>query len=251
MMSMMKKALIVSKLKKAWLPLLICTVLLSACQTEKNIPLDYVSYGRDLFRIDARAYEKCSVYEETAQKYAALVGEVAEALKGETRVYCLIIPTAYGIMITEDMQAMLPDYTDTKSCISEVYAALPESAEPISVWDRLKENSDDYIYFRTDQHWTARGAYLGYEAFCEQKGIVPIPLDAHCTESFAGFLGSFYYEVGCDEKLLPEEIVEAFYPISDGVELTVTDEKGNTEVRPMVADVSELSPSAKYQTFAG
>lgn len=212
---------------------------------------DFAAYGRNLFRIGSRAYEKCTINEATSQKYAELVGEAAEALKGETRVYSLIIPTAYGIMPNEEEKKLIPDYIETESSISAVYDAMPESVTTLSVWDRLKSHSDEFIYFRTDPHWTARGAYLGYEAFCEAKGIEPIPIDDHRTESFTGFLGSFYYEVGCDEKLLPEEIVEAFYPISEGVELTVTDEKGNTEVRPMVADVSELSSSAKYQTFAG
>ena len=53
------------------------------------------------------------------------------------------------------------------------------------------------------------------------------------------------------EKLLPEETIEAFYPVSDGVTLTVTDADDNTTDCPIVADVSELHALAKYRTFSG
>lgn len=234
-----------------WLVLL--PVLFSmGCGKAKTVPIDYAAYGRtDIFRVGSRSYEKCVNNESTAAKYAELVGEASEALSGETKVYSLIIPTAYGIILTEEAKKLVPDYIDTHERISNAYAAMPESVNKIAVWDRLVEYSDEFIYFRTDHHWTARGAYLGYEAFCEAKGIDPIPLRDHRTACYDGFLGSFYSESGGDDKLLPSETVEAFYPVSEGVMLIVTDENGNTETHPMVADVSELPASAKYMTFAG
>lgn len=222
------------------------------CSKAKTVPIDYAAYGRtDIFRVGNRAYEKCVYNESTAAKYAELVGEASEALSGETKVYSLIIPTAYGIILPEEAKKLVPDYIDTHERISKVYAAMPESVNKIAVWNRLVEYSDEFIYFRTDHHWTARGAYLGYDAFCEAKDIDPIPLSDHLTVSYEGFLGSFYTESGGDEKLLPSETVEAFYPVSEGVTLTVTDENGITEDRPIVADVSGLPASAKYMTFAG
>lgn len=88
------------------------------------------------------------------------------------------------------------------------------------------------------------------EAFAKQ-GHAPIRLDAHRAVNFDGFLGTLYFENGCDEKLLPEETIEAFYPVSDGVTLTVTDADDNTTDCPIVADVSELHSLAKYRTFSG
>jgi len=37
----------------------------------------------------------------------------------------------------------------------------------------LKDNFDEYIYFRTDHHQTAYGSYLSYKHLCEQMGITP------------------------------------------------------------------------------
>ena len=39
--------------------------------------------------------------------------------------------------------------------------------------------------------------------------------------------------------------------MSDNATLTVTDENGKTEIRPIVADVNDRPASAKYMTFAG
>ena len=232
--------------------LLLIMLFPAGCRGAREATVDYVAYsGGKLFRVGDRAYESVAYNESTAMKYAELIGEADEALSGETRVYSLIIPTAYGIMMPEAAKESVPNYTDTEACISAVYTAMPGSVTKVAVWDKLMDRRDDFIYFRTDHHWTARGAYLGYEAFCEAKGISPKPLGEHCAVSFPGFLGSFYTESGGDEKLLPEEIVEAFYPVSDDVTLTVTDENGKTEVRPIVADVSDLPASAKYTTFAG
>ena len=232
--------------------LLLIMLFSAGCSGEKLKPVDYASYsGSKLFRVGDRAYEAVAYNENTAVKYAELIGEAAEALQGETRVYSLIIPTAYGIMMPEAAKEIVPNYVDTQAGISAVYTAMPGSVTRVAVWDKLMDHRGEFIYFRTDHHWTARGAYLGYEAFCEAKGISPIPLGEHRHESFPGFLGSFYTESGGDEKLLPEETVDAFYPVSDDVTLTVTDENGKTEVRPIVADVSELPASAKYMTFAG
>ena len=144
----------------------------------RPLHLRILFYTERILFESAQAYEKCSFNEDISKKYAALIGKAADALAGETQVYCLVIPTAYGVLLPDDMKELIPDYSDMETNISSIYAALPESVEPVPVWDKLREHSGEFIYFRTDPHWTARGAYLGYEAFCEAKGIAPIPLDA-------------------------------------------------------------------------
>lgn len=232
----------------ALLPMLLFT----GCPGAGSPAADRFAYGRPgFFRVGDRAYEESARNESAASRYACLVGEAADALAGETRVYSLIIPTAYGIMPPEEAEKPASDNADARSDVAAVYALMPESVNRVDVWDKLTEHRDEFIYFRTDHHWTARGAYLGYEAFCEAKSVAPIPIGEHRAVAFDGFLGSFYTESGGDEALLPAETVEAFHPVSGDVTLTVTDENGFTETRPMVADVSDLPAPAKYMTFAG
>ena len=64
----------------------------------------------------------------------------------------------------------------------------------VDIYDKLKEHYDngEYLYFRTDHHWTALGAYRAYEKFCETAGIVPLTLESYEKRTSTGFLGTLY-----------------------------------------------------------
>jgi hypothetical protein len=57
---------------------------------------------------------------------------------------------------------------DQLALIDYVYDEI--SAETIDVASVLQMHSDEYIYYRTDHHWTSLGAYYGYTAICDAFG---------------------------------------------------------------------------------
>ena len=61
-----------------------------------------------------------------------------------------------------------------KDMISSAYSQMTDDIIKVDIYSKLAERTDQYIYFRTDHHWTARGAYFAYVAFCEAKGIDPV-----------------------------------------------------------------------------
>jgi len=71
----------------------------------------------------------------------------------------------------------------------------------------------DYIYFRTDHHWTARGAYVIADAMLKSEGYQTVPLSAYSEKKIEGYLGSIYLH-GRNAKLkeLSDEL-EVFYPL--------------------------------------
>ncbi|MCL2072024.1 MAG: DHHW family protein [Oscillospiraceae bacterium] len=64
----------------------------------------------------------------------------------------------------------------------------------IGVMTYLSENSDRYIYYRTDHHWTTHGSYLGYFAAAQKLGITPHDFGRfnveHASSDFRGTLFS-------------------------------------------------------------
>ncbi|MFR4023082.1 MAG: DHHW family protein [[Eubacterium] siraeum] len=50
---------------------------------------------------------------------------------------------------------------DQKLFIKDCYDSVP-SITGIDVYSALSSAKNDYIYYRTDHHWTSYGAYLGY-----------------------------------------------------------------------------------------
>ncbi|NLI53100.1 MAG: hypothetical protein GX417_02115 [Clostridiales bacterium] len=73
--------------------------------------------------------------------------------------------------------------------------------------------SGEYVYFRTDHHWTARGAYLAADAMLKSAGYQTIPLSDYGETTIEGYLGSIYLH-GRNAKLkeLADEI-EVFHPL--------------------------------------
>ena len=42
-------------------------------------------------------------------------------------------------------------------------------ADVIDMRDDYRANKDQYLYFKTDHHWTPDGAYRAYQQFCTLK----------------------------------------------------------------------------------
>lgn len=118
------------------------------------------------------------LYAETLNKYAI------EMPKG-VNIYSMLIPT--------QIEFECPQTGDTqKETIDAIYKAEDNRIKKINVYDSLKENTEDYIYFRTDHHWTQRGAYIGYCKIAEAVGLSPVSLSDLKKDSRSGFLGYLY-----------------------------------------------------------
>ncbi|MCR5611650.1 MAG: hypothetical protein K6F68_07495 [Clostridiales bacterium] len=206
--------------------------------------------GTNVMRVDDRGYEICVYLEDVAKQYAQIIESAAKALEGMSRVYDMIIPMSYGIMMPDDMRPKISYYIDMRECIEKTYSYMP-SVKTVSVFDTLMMHRNEFIYFRTDHHWTARGAYYAYTQLMNRLGKTPNPLSGYREVSFDGFLGTMYKDSGNDPALLPAEVVYAYYPMSEGVKMTIHASNGKVFDYPIVCDVTNYNASAKYDVFAG
>ena len=62
----------------------------------------------------------------------------------------------------------------------------------INVLPALYDHKDEYLYYRTDHHWTTLGAYYAYEAFCKELGLTPFDRSTHTVETAEDFYGTHY-----------------------------------------------------------
>ncbi len=113
---------------------------------------------------------------ELAQKNIRSLTEAAayytESL-GEDHVRILLSPTASQIL-TDKLPAFCPRY-DQSIYLNRVREALEE--QEASVWldgeAILSPHREEYIFYRTDHHWTTLGAYYAYRAWMESLGQTP------------------------------------------------------------------------------
>jgi hypothetical protein len=117
----------------------------------------------------------------------------------------------------------------------------------IDVYPTLKAHEDDGIYYKTDHHWTSRGAMYAFIAAASMLGIEN-PIDRYeeytVTESFSGTLASSTGYHGAKDS------IEVYAPVGTEVDYLVTD-SDNAEKRVSLYDTKALEEKDKYQVFFG
>lgn len=65
----------------------------------------------------------------------------------------------------------------------------------------LAVHRQEDIYYKTDHHWTALGAYYGYRAWAESVGVIPWEPEAFSIQTVSDeFLGTVYSKVNLPQK---------------------------------------------------
>ncbi len=128
--------------------------------------------------------ELLNISDSAAYDYASMVNAVANALPN-VNVYNIAVPTACEFYAPRSM------YTNQTAGIKKIYNALNENVTPINVVKPLMEHAAEFIYFRTDHHWTQRGAYYAYKEYADIKGFNIDPLSTFEVQNSFSHVGSF------------------------------------------------------------
>lgn len=109
----------------------------------------------------------------------------------DTNVSLMLIPGSFEIL-KEKLPSGL-NLIDQKSIIEEIYASYTQNnVKKIDLFDILNEHSNEYIYYKTDHHWTTLGAYYAYKSYAEASSIEPVDLSELKSEKVDYFLGTYY-----------------------------------------------------------
>lgn len=91
----------------------------------------------------------------------------------------MIVPSA-SLVLKDKLPANAPGL-DENAHLDEIYAAAQAAGgNPYDMREVLGAHADEYIYYRTDHHWTAQGAWYAYEAWpgptaCPCSTAAPCP----------------------------------------------------------------------------
>lgn len=108
--------------------------------------------------------------------------------------------------------------------------------------------SGEYVWYRTDHHWTTEGAYIAYAALSEKLGYIPAPADSFTPwEAEGDFFGSVYSLGGCIAPI--GDKVELYRYNGDGDYIFEISESGETTEGFYFFD--RLSVKDKYSVFLG
>lgn len=136
-------------------------------------------------------YELFGSDDERSKNYADTINSFADKLSG-VNVYNMIIPNHTEFGLPERLKSGDIVSTSQADCIKTAYAALHQNVTPINIYNYLADHNEEYIYFKSDHHWTGLGAYYAYKAFADTLNLPALRLDACTEKKIDGFTGSFY-----------------------------------------------------------
>ncbi len=120
------------------------------------------------------------------------------------------------------------------------------SVEWLDLVTPLLDRQDEYVFYRTDHHWTSLGAYYGYLALMEGMGLAPVEFTGTPELVSDSFLGTTYSSAGA-KWVQPDEM----YRWIDQGDVKVTSYfTGMPEEGSLYVD-SYLSEKDKYSYFLG
>lgn len=184
-----------------------------------------------------------------SDQYSKTLSDFAAAVKDQgVNVISAPCPTAVGIMVEPEFLAKL-NCARQDQMIAYLHGSMSDRVITIDTYQALVEHNDEYIYFHTDHHWTALGAYYSYAALCRQMGYTPAPLDSFEVWDQGEFQGSVYWDAPWVYKL-EKDHVDAYIPQGD-IQMLIYNNSGSSYEYPLLSDTTKRKPGEKYLTFIG
>ena len=181
-------------------------------------------------------------------KNVGAVVDFAKTIDAPTTVM-LVPSTGY---IADDVLPTFHDKYNDDEDISKISSTL--SKEKIGFVDLRERFKSEYkngsqLYYKTDHHWTSKGAYTGYQELCKALGITPIDDSTLKKESYPDFYGTTYSSSGF--WLTPPDNIEIWSnPKNSDKNISVKITEGaNVKTSGSMYFTDHLKEDDKYPVF--
>lgn len=192
------------------------------------------------------AYELFYFSEKAVRAHASLLNTV-QAMFPKVKLSAMIVPNSFGVILEPKVQENLAS-SGMDQAIAYSYSLMDKRVNTVNVFDALSAHKKEYIYFRTDHHWTQLGAYYGYQEYCKSMGYSTRPLSDYQKLDFPEFYGTFYFFMNRPESLKGHPDQVTAYQGSMNT-MQYTDSKGNLQEGKLINDASQMLPGNKYNCF--
>lgn len=163
----------------------------------------------------------------------------------QLKTYMMIVPNAAYIL--KEQLPMGAPVRDQGEDMEYIKKQLSNDIRCIDVTEALQQHAKEGIYYKTDHHWTTRGAAYGFNAAAMALEIQGVATEYKIHTVAADFSGTLASRTGYHKA---EDTVEVYEPENVEVQYLVSD-SDNEEKRPTVYDRAALEGKDKYQVFFG
>lgn len=208
-----------------------------------------VYFGRDDYLMEK--HDNATFGTEQAQKNAdnlvAFLEKYSEKFTPE-QLQVVLIPTASQVL--SDKLPLFAAPYDQSQYVADILGRVPEDYV-LDAEELLKQHKDEYIYYRTDHHWTSLGAFYTYQAWCERMGLTAYDADDfEIEEATNQFLGTLDSKV--NTTLKPDSMY--LYHLKDSVaqmEYSLMYDRNPKDVRDTLYHYAGLEGKDKYTVYMG
>lgn len=154
--------------------------------TEPNAAVEQLG---NVILVGDRAMDVPYGNKEKIQRYAKAVNTLADLLGSDVKTFSMPVPNSAEFYAGSDWNT--GPYSQ-KAMFQTLQENLAANVTYVDSYSQLARHTDEYIYFRTDHHWTHQGAYYAYTALCNAAGFTAEPQSKFATGKWENFVGSMY-----------------------------------------------------------
>ncbi len=138
---------------------------------------------------DGRLFEAPAVFDAAElRRRLDILGEFAETADRDLTL--MLVPSA-GAMLPEELPALHDPWADGE-ILDAAAAAAGGRVHLLDLREAFAQTDTASLYYRTDHHWTSRGAWLAAAVYGEESGR-PAPAEERYTVTrIPGFFGTTY-----------------------------------------------------------
>ena len=160
------------------------------------------------------------IYNGAAYSQAYFVKKVATNMAAIYDRYALVFPNAQVSVV----QAPLATITITDpniaskvsnegSILDKTEALMSDKINFVNLKDTFKAHAGEYLFFKSDHHWTHRGAYYAYADFVKSLGMTPTAIEQFTKKTLnTKWIGSMASYTGDDRVKSFYDTVDAYVP---------------------------------------
>ena len=198
-----------------------------------------VYFGKDNYLIARQDTDKFET--ENADKNCKYLEEFVDNYKKNTDICVMLVPNT-----SEILKKKLPKYAynfNETRYINDIYKEIGED-NTVDVNEMLKAHKDEYLYYKTDHHWTTLGAYYAFTEYADKTGInIEKYTTKLVTDKFYGTMSSkANLEIEADKVYIYEP---------DKEEEVSVRYNNSTELKDSLYEMSALDKKDKYSIFLG
>ena len=196
------------------------------------------------FLVDDHVVAAIWASDSSLERYASFVNEFKASMGKDVNVYSMVTPTSMEYYDLKDLQYITGSQ---KKMVEHINSYTNDDVIDVDIYGALFSHCKEYVYYRTDHHWTHLGAYYAYTELMTSMGrikdIVPLS-DYTKKEEIEGYIGSAYKKTDKDERVLKNsDTLTAYYPIID---YTFTMYKKDTTEERRLNDLRQITPNNPY-----